>query len=111
MTIKFRNGRKKLHKSYLRGKYQNILIHTSKQQKRKKLKMDKGHEQIFFQRRRKNGQHIHENVLNLNNQQGNINQNYSVTLLQINFCLLGKWIFSFPHTLSFRHKPNKEPQT
>lgn len=65
---------------------QNILIHTSQQQKKKKkLKMDKGHEQIFFQRRHKNGQHIHENVLNLNNQQGNINQNHSVTLLQINF--------------------------
>lgn len=35
--------------------------------------MDKGHEQILS-KEDENGQHIHENVLNLNNQQGNINQ-------------------------------------
>ena len=47
--------------------------------------MDKWHEQTFFQRRHTNGQHIYEKVLNLNNEQGNINQKHSVALLQINF--------------------------
>ena len=50
--------------------------------------MDKWHEQTFFQRIYTNGQHIYEKVLNLNNQQGNINQNHSVALLQINFISL-----------------------
>ena len=39
------------------------------------LKMDRGHELTFFQRRYTHGQH--ENLLNITNQQGNANLNHN----------------------------------
>ena len=38
--------------------------------------MGKGSESTFFQRRRTNGQQVHENVPNITNQRGNANQNH-----------------------------------
>ena len=37
--------------------------------------MDRGFEQIFFQRRHTDGQQAHEKMLNITNDQGNANQN------------------------------------
>ena len=39
--------------------------------------MGRGPEQTFFQERPTNGQQIHENVLNITNYQGNVNQSHN----------------------------------
>ena len=41
------------------------------------FKMGKGTEQTFLQRRYKNGQEVHEKVLNITNYQGNVNQQHN----------------------------------
>ena len=49
----------------------------TKNPKQFKLKMGRGTEQTFFQRRHTNGQWVHEKMLNTSNHQGNTNQNHN----------------------------------
>ena len=44
------------------------------------LKMDRGPEQIFFQRRHKDGQQAYEKMFNITNHQGNANANHDEIL-------------------------------
>ena len=59
---------------------QNIkTTHTTQQQENKQpnLKMSKRPEQIFLQRRHKNGQQAREKMLNITKYQRNADQNYN----------------------------------
>lgn len=42
----------------------------------KKLKIGRGHDRHFFQRRNTDGQHVHEKILSLTNHQENENQSH-----------------------------------
>ena len=58
--------------------FKNSYSSTSKKEKEKiQLKMGKGSEQTFFQRRHTDGQQTKEKTLNITNPQGNVNQNHN----------------------------------
>ena len=67
--------------SYIREgvifKLHKELIQLNSKKPKTQLKMDKGYEQTFFQRRHMNGQQVHEKVLHITNHQGNANQNHT----------------------------------
>ena len=46
-------------------------------EKQPDLKMGRGPEQTFFQRRHTDGQQAHEKMFNITNHQGNANQNHN----------------------------------
>ena len=57
---------------------QNIQrVHTAQQQKTTRLKMIRGPEQTFFQRKHTDGQRVHEKMLTITNPQENANQNHN----------------------------------
>lgn len=51
--------------------YNELIQLKSKRTKQSDFKMGKGPEQIFFQRRFSNGQHLCEKLYNITNNQGN----------------------------------------
>lgn len=69
--------RKYLQTIYLVRGHGTLTIQLQKNPKPPDLKMGKGTEQTFLQRRYKNGQEIHEKVLNITNYQGNVNQKHN----------------------------------
>ena len=52
------------------------IPHAAWHSQRKKKKMGRGHEQIFFHRRYANGKQVPEKVPTVTNHQGNANQNH-----------------------------------
>jgi hypothetical protein len=69
--------------------YKKVLPLTVSKANNPTLKMDRGPEQTFLQRRHKNGQQVHEMVLNITDHQRNANQNH-YEKSQLLECLLSK---------------------
>ena len=60
----------------LMSRYEKNFVNSIAKKKKSNLKMDRGSEQTFFQRRHKDGQQVHEKVLNITNLR-NANQNHN----------------------------------
>ena len=81
------NGRKYLPivyliMGYLKYNIKNSHISIAKS-KQSNLEMDRGSEQVFFQRRHTEGHQVYEKVLNITNHQGNAGHNYNKISLHI----------------------------